>query len=65
MSYNGLSTTNKGIKMKDKQGRYSLRVDAQLMDWIKAEAESNHRTIIGQITMMLELAKEEIESADA
>lgn len=51
--------------MKEKQGRYSLRVDAEMMDWIKAEAEANHRTIIGQITMMLEMAQKEIESAEA
>jgi len=51
--------------MSDKQGRYSLRVDADLMDWIKAEAEINHRTIIGQITMMLEMAQKEIESEHA
>lgn len=51
--------------MEAKQGRYSLRVDANLMDWIKAEAEANHRTIIGQITMMLEMAREEIESEHA
>lgn len=51
--------------MKEKQGRYSLRVDAEMMDWIKAEAEVNHRTIIGQITMMLEMARDEIESEEA
>lgn len=51
--------------MKEKQGRYSLRVDAEMMDWIKAEAEANHRTIIGQITMMLEMARDEIESEEA
>lgn len=51
--------------MKEKQGRYSLRVEAEMMDWIKAEAEANHRTIIGQITMMLEMARDEIESEDA
>lgn len=51
--------------MKEKQGRYSLRVDAEMMDWIKAEAEANHRTIIGQITMMLEMARDEIEHEEA
>ena len=51
--------------MSNQQGRYSLRVEAELMDWIKAQAEANHRTIIGQITMMLEMAKEEIESKRA
>ena len=51
--------------MSNQQGRYSLRVEAELMDWIKAQAEANHRTIIGQITMMLEMAKEEIESEHA
>ena len=51
--------------MKEKQGRYSLRVETELMDWIKAEAEANHRTIIGQITMMLEMARDEIESEEA
>lgn len=51
--------------MENKQGRYSLRVDANLMDWIKAEAEANHRTIIGQITMMLEMARDEIEREEA
>lgn len=51
--------------MKEKQGRYSLRVEPELMDWIKAEAEANHRTIIGQITMMLEMARDEIESEEA
>ena len=48
--------------MKEKQGRYSLRIDAEMMEWIKAEAQANHRTIIGQITMMLEMAREEIEA---
>ena len=51
--------------MSNQQGRYSLRVEVGLMDWIKAQAEANHRTIIGQITMMLEIAKEEIESEHA
>lgn len=51
--------------MKEKQGRYSLRVEAEMMDWIKAEAEANHRTIIGQITMMLEMARDEIEGEQA
>ena len=51
--------------MSNQQGRYSLRVEAELMDWIKAQAEANHRTIIGQITMMLEMAREEIESEHA
>ena len=53
------------LNMSNQQGRYSLRVDAELMDWIKAQAEANHRTIIGQITMMLEMAREEIESEHA
>lgn len=48
--------------MSNQQGRYSLRVEAKLMDWIKEQAEANHRTIIGQITMMLEMAREEIET---
>lgn len=51
--------------MKEKKGRYSLKLEAELMDWIKAQAEANHRTIIGQITMMLEMAREEIESEHA
>ena len=51
--------------MSNQQGRYSLRVEVELMDWIKAQAEANHRTIIGQITMMLEMAREEIESEHA
>lgn len=48
--------------MSNQQGRYSLRVESELMDWIKEQAEVNHRTIIGQITMMLEMAREEIET---
>ena len=51
--------------MSNQQGRYSLRVDEGLMDWIKEQAELNHRTIIGQIKMMLEMAREEIESEHA
>lgn len=51
--------------MKEKKGRYSLKLEAELMDWIRAEAEANHRTIIGQITMMLEMARDEIESEEA
>lgn len=51
--------------MKEKKGRYSLKLEAELMGWIKAEAEANHRTIIGQITMMLEMARDEIESEEA
>lgn len=51
--------------MKEKKGRYSLKLEAELMDWIKTEAEANHRTIIGQITMMLEMARDEIESEEA
>ena len=51
--------------MSNQQGRYSLRVDVELMDWIKEQADSNHRTIIGQITMMLEMARNEIESEQA
>lgn len=51
--------------MKDNQGRYSLRVETELMEWIKTEAKENHRTIIGQITMMLELARDKIENEQA
>lgn len=49
--------------MKDKQGRYSLRVGEELMNWIKAEAAANHRTIIGQITMLLEMGQKQVEDA--
>ena len=50
--------------MSNQQGRYSLRVEAELMDWIKAQAEANHRIIIGQITMMLEMSKKQIEDKE-
>ena len=50
--------------MSNQQGRYSLRVDAELREWIKAQAEANHRTIIGQITMMLEMSKKQIEDKE-
>lgn len=50
--------------MKEKKGRYSLKLEAELMDWIKAQAEANHRTIIGQITMMLEMSKKQIEDKE-
>lgn len=50
--------------MKEKKGRYSLKLEAELMDWIKAQAEANHRTIIGQITMMLKMSKKQIEDKE-
>lgn len=50
--------------MSNQQGRYSLRVDEGLMDWIKEQAELNHRTIIGQIKMMLEMSKKQIEDKE-
>lgn len=48
--------------MSRNTSRYSLHLEPELMDWIKAQAEANHRSIVGQITMMLEMAKEEIEA---
>ncbi len=45
--------------------KYLLRIDADLMQWIREQAEANHRTISGQYRLMLELAREEIEGAEA
>lgn len=52
------------MKATEKE-KYLLRLDPELLDWIKLEAKDNHRAIIGQITMMLEMAREEIESEHA
>ena len=55
-----------GIKMSSKPvEKYLLRVDAELMQWIREQAEANHRTISGQYRLMLEMARDEIESEHA
>lgn len=65
-TYNELSTQQRGIKMSSKPvEKYLLRVDAELMQWIREQAEANHRTISGQYRLMLEMAREEIESEHA
>ena len=45
--------------------RYPLHIEPELMEWIEEQMKKNHRTKIGQITMMLLIAKEEIESEHA
>lgn len=44
--------------------RYPLHIKPELMEWIERQMVINHRTKIGQITMMLEMAKEKIEAAE-
>ncbi len=44
---------------------YALRMTPDMMAFIKSECDKNHRTIIGQITMMLEIAKDKIENLEA
>lgn len=41
--------------------RYPLHVKPEMMQWIEQQMQDNHRTKIGQITMMLEIAREVIE----
>lgn len=45
--------------------RYPLHIEPELMEWIEQQMKENHRTKIGQITMMLEMAREEIENEHA
>lgn len=44
--------------------KYLLRVDAELMQWIREQAEANHRTISGQYRLMLEMSKKQIEDKE-
>ena len=41
--------------------RYSLHIEPELMEWIEQQMKDNHRTKIGQIKMMLEMSKKQIE----
>lgn len=43
---------------------YALRVTPDMMAFIKSECDKNHRTIIGQITLMLEMACKQIKESN-
>lgn len=45
--------------------RYPLHVEPELMAYIEQQMKENHRSKIGQITMMLELARKQLEKKKA
>lgn len=54
-----------GVFMEDKISRFTLRVPTELIEWLKASAKDQSRSLNGQVVEFMKKMKEEQEKNES